>query len=48
MGSLSHSTVGGRGTLYYKAPEMFAFPPHVSDAADVYAYAILAWMVATG
>ena len=48
VGSLSNSTAGGRGTLYYKAPEMFAFPPHVSDAADVYAYAILAWMVATG
>ena len=48
VGSLSNSTAGGRGTLYYKAPEMFAFPPHVSAAADVYAYAILAWMVATG
>ena len=46
--SLSNSSAGGRGTLYYKAPEMFAFPPHVSASADVYAYAILAWMVATG
>ena len=45
---MSNSTAGGRGTLYYKAPEMFAFPPHVSAAADVYSYAILAWVVATG
>ena len=41
VGSLSNSSAGGRGTLYYKAPEMFAFPPHVSASADVYAYAIL-------
>merc|ERR1740130_157908 len=27
---------------------MFAFPPHVSTLADVYSYAILAWLVVTG
>ena len=48
VGSLSNSSAGGRGTLYYKAPVMFAFPPHVSTLADVYSYAILAWMVVTG
>lgn len=30
-----------------QAPELFAFPPVISAAADVYAYAILAWVVCT-
>ena len=30
-----------------QAPELFAFPPVVSAAADVYAFAILAWVVCT-
>ena len=48
LASASTSSAGGRGTLYYKAPELFAYPPVVSNAADVYAYAILSWMVCTG
>ena len=31
-----------------QAPELFAYPPVVSAAADVYAFAVLAWMVCTG
>ena len=30
-----------------QAPELFAYPPVVSAAADVYAFAVLAWMVCT-
>ena len=30
-----------------QAPELFAYPPVVSAAADVYAFAILAWVVCT-
>ena len=30
-----------------QAPELFAFPPVVSAAADVYAFALLAWVVCT-
>ena len=30
-----------------QAPELFAFPPVVSAAADVYAFAMLAWVVCT-
>ena len=30
-----------------QAPELFAFPAVVSAAADVYAFAVLAWMVCT-
>ena len=30
-----------------QAPELFAFPPVVSAAADVYAFAVLAWVVCT-
>ena len=30
-----------------QAPELFAFPPVVSASADIYAYAILAWVVCT-
>lgn len=46
--SMSQSTVGGRGTLPFKAPELFAHPPHVGPEADVYAFAILAWIVVCG
>ena len=48
LASMSTSSAGGRGTLYYKAPELFAYPPVISAAADVYAYAILSWVVCTG
>ena len=48
LASMSASSAGGRGTLYYKAPELFAFPPVVHYPADVYAYAILCWVVCTG
>ena len=48
MTSMSQSTVGGRGTLPFKAPELFAHPPHVGPEADVYAFAILAWIVVCG
>ena len=47
LASLSNSSVGARGTLFYKAPEMFKFPPDISTAVDVYSYAILAWFVCT-
>ncbi len=30
-----------------QAPELFAFPAVVSAAADVYAFAVLAWVVCT-
>ena len=30
-----------------QAPELFAFPAVISAAADVYAFAMLAWMVCT-
>jgi len=46
--SMSQSTAGGRGTLPFKAPELFAHPPHVGPEADVYAFAILAWIVVCG
>merc|ERR1719424_1863408 len=45
--SMSTSSAGGRGTIYFKAPELFAYPPVVSAAADVYAFAVLAWVVCT-
>ena len=48
MTSMSQSTAGGRGTLPFKAPELFAHPPHVGPEADVYAFAILAWIVVCG
>ena len=48
MTSMSQSSAGGRGTLPFKAPELFAHPPVVSKAADVYAFSILAWIVVTG
>jgi serine/threonine protein kinase len=48
MTSMSHSTVGGRGTLPFKAPELFAHPPLVGPEADVYAFSILAWIVVCG
>jgi len=48
MTSMSQSTVGGRGTLPFKAPELFVHPPHVGPEADVYAFSILAWIVVCG
>jgi serine/threonine protein kinase len=48
MTSMSQSTVGGRGTLPFKAPELFAHPPLVGPEADVYAFSILAWIVVCG
>ena len=48
MTSMSTSSAGGRGTLPFKAPELFAHPPHVGPEADVYAYSILAWVVVCG
>ena len=30
-----------------QAPELFAYPPVISAAADVYAFAVLAWVVVT-
>ena len=30
-----------------QAPELFAYPPVISAAADVYAFAVLAWVVCT-
>merc|ERR1719389_1068411 len=45
--SQSTSSAGGRGTIYYKGPELFAYPPVISAAADVYAFAVLAWVVVT-
>ena len=48
MTSMSQSSAGGRGTLPFKGPELFVHPPVLSKAADVYAYAILAWIVVTG
>ena len=47
LSSLSQSSVGGRGTLPFKAPELFTHPPVASEAADVYAFAILSWIVVT-
>ena len=46
--SISQSSAGGRGTLPFKAPELFSYPPQVSQAADVYAFAVLAWCVVSG
>ena len=40
----SHHACSNRRT---QAPELFAFPPVVSAAADVYAFAMLAWVVCT-
>ena len=48
MASMSHSTAGGRGTLPFKAPELFVHPPHVGPEADVYAFSILVWIVVCG
>lgn len=48
MESLSLSSAGGRGTLAYKAPELFQNPPDVTPSADVYAFGLLAWAVITG
>ena len=48
MTSMSTSSAGGRGTLPFKAPELFTHPPVLSKAADVYAFSILAWIVVTG
>jgi len=48
QGSMSLSTVGGRGTLFYKPPEMFINGTNVTQKADVYSYAILGWVVVAG
>ena len=48
MTSMSQSSAGGRGTLPFRGPELFSYPPVVSQAADVYAYGILAWCVVAG
>lgn len=58
LNSMSNSSMGGRGTLVYKAPERFEYNPEDSargrhlrlflPAADTYAFAILAWVVVTG
>ena len=49
--SLSNSA-GGRGTLHYKAPELWRGKkkggPLVSPAADVYSFAILSWQLVSG
>jgi hypothetical protein len=45
---MSVSSAGGRGTLPFKAPELFVHPPTLSQAADVYAFAILSWVVIAG
>ena len=46
--SMSVSSAGGRGTLPFKAPELFVHPPILSQAADLYAFAILSWIVIAG
>jgi len=46
--SMSVSSAGGRGTLPFKAPELFVHPPTLSQAADVYSFAILSWVVIAG
>ena len=46
--SMSVSSAGGRGTLPFKAPELFVHPPTISQAADVYAFAMLGWVVIAG
>jgi serine/threonine protein kinase len=48
MTSMSQSTVGGRGTLPFREPELFVHPTHVGPEADVYAFSILAWIVVCG
>ncbi len=40
----SASTVGGAGTLVYRAPELYATPPiAVTRAVDIYAFGVVAW-----
>ena len=46
--SMSVSSAGGRGMLPFKAPELFVHPPTISQAADVYAFAMLSWVVIAG
>ena len=46
--SMASSMIGGRGTLVFKPPEMFISNATVTQKADVYSYAILAWTVMTG
>ena len=46
--SVVHHFVG-RGTLRFKGPELFTHPPKPpSQATDVFAFAILSWIVVTG
>lgn len=44
----SASTVGGAGTLVYRAPEVYSIPTVVSTAVDVYALGVVAWHVLGG
>ena len=44
---MSVSSAGGRGTLVYKAPELFTYPPSDPTTVDVYAFAILTWQLVT-
>jgi len=52
LASGSLSSAGDRGTLAFKAPELFRTLKHggalISSSADVYAFAVLAWQVLTG
>ena len=41
------TSVGGRGTMAFKGPELFVHPPRVSKAVDVARFAILSWIVST-
>ena len=49
-GCSSHHTpdrIAAHACTHTQAPELFAFPPVISAAADVYAFAVLAWVVCT-
>ena len=39
--------IGAPRVARTQAPELFAYPPVISAAADVYAFAVLAWVVVT-
>ena len=45
----SHANFGGKGTLRFRCPESYAFPPQApTPAADVYSFAVLMWIVIIG